>query len=301
MDADCWAKCAAPGGNLRNGADALQGTPLQGPEIAQRARPILGEALESRFVGAGQNPGFVRHAWSVRAKRDEIAASLQDTQVLLHLLRNDVAENAALFLLEVFAAGAQFIKHAAWDKGGRGELRSGVLELLPCAGAVVLENADVLEAPVALEVLNALRGQLQKRLDLGIAGIPQLAVVPGILHQHFMGADRTHAIIETIAAAAGVAFHAVQAAWDAPWRGRTRTCFEFRAGWRSAAAGAAANRDRNGRRFRARSGVGHIVAGNHPGARNGIFTQFHAVRKPPRGRRVNCAYIVTRGAAARLL
>ena len=81
------------------------------------------------------------------------------------------------FCLEVVAAGAQFIEHAARNKRGRGELRSGMLEFLPGIDSVILEDADVLEARIALEVLNALRRQQQELLDLGVAGVPQLAVV----------------------------------------------------------------------------------------------------------------------------
>ena len=57
-----------------------------------------------------------------------------------------------------------------------------MLELLSGAGAVVLEDADVVEAAVALQVLNALGGQQQKLFDFGVVGVPQLAVVPGIFH-----------------------------------------------------------------------------------------------------------------------
>ena len=108
------------------------------------------EALEGGFVGTGQDPGFVGDARSVGAEGEEISAGFEHAQVLLRFLGDDVAENATLFLHEIFASGAQLVKHAAGNKRGRGELGVGMFELLPGAGTVILEDADVLEAPSRL-------------------------------------------------------------------------------------------------------------------------------------------------------
>ena len=83
-------------------------------------------------------------------------------------------------------------------------------EFLAGIRAVVLEEADVLDARVALEVENALGGEAQELPDLVVAGIPELAVVPGIFDQHFMSAHRTHAVVNAVAAAAGLAFNVVK-------------------------------------------------------------------------------------------
>ena len=97
----------------------------------------------------------------------KVAAKLHHPQVLLHFLRNDVAEHATLFALKYSRAGAQFVEHAARHEGGCGKLRSRMLKLLPRAASVILEDADILEAPVAFKILNALRGQQQELLNLG--------------------------------------------------------------------------------------------------------------------------------------
>ena len=52
-----------------------------------------------------------------------------------------------------------------------------MLKFLSGIGSVILEDADVLEARIALQVLNAMRRQQQELLDLGIARVPQLPVV----------------------------------------------------------------------------------------------------------------------------
>ena len=198
-------------------------------------------------MGARQDPGFVGHARRVRAQRDEVAAQLDHAQVLLHFLRNDVAENAALLLLEVFAAGAQFVEHAAGHESGRGQLRSGMLELLSGAGSVILEDADVLEAPIALQVLNALRGQQQELFDLGVAGVPQLAVMRGIFHQHFVRADRAHAVVNAVAAAGRRRLRCGTEAWDARRRAPTTARRGVPDMLAMSCGGFAASRDRTGR------------------------------------------------------
>jgi hypothetical protein len=85
-----------------------------------------------------------------------------------------------------------------------------MLELLPGVASVILENADVLQARVALKVLDALRGQPEKLLDFVVAGIPELAIMAEIFNQHLVGADGAHAVVETIAATRGLTFNPVK-------------------------------------------------------------------------------------------
>ena len=80
----------------------------------------------------------------------------------------------------------------------------------PAFATVILEDADVLEALIALQVLNALRRQPQKLPDLDVARIPELAVVFGIFDQHFMRADRAHAIVQTVPTPRRLTFDPVQ-------------------------------------------------------------------------------------------
>ena len=80
----------------------------------------------------------------------------------------------------------------------------------PARLAVILENADVLEAAVALQILNPLRGQTQKLFDLNVAGIPDMAIVARIFQQNFVRSHRSHAVVESVAAAGRLAFDVVK-------------------------------------------------------------------------------------------
>ena len=75
-------------------------------------------------------------------------------------------------------------------------------EFLPGVLAVILEQADVFDARIALEIEDALGGQPQEMSDLIVAGVPQMPVVTRIFDQNFMRADRVHAVIDPVAAAA---------------------------------------------------------------------------------------------------
>ena len=125
-------------------------------------------------------------------------------------MRQNVAEDAALLALEVLASGAEFVEHTARHKNGCRQLGSGVVEFLPGCLAVILENADVLESAIALQILNPLRGQTQELLDLDVTGIPDMAIVAGIFQQNFVSAHRSHAVVESVAAAGRLAFDVVQ-------------------------------------------------------------------------------------------
>src|SRR6202158_2071711 len=83
-------------------------------------------------------------------------------------------------------------------------------EFLPGILAIILEQADVLDARIALEVEDALGDQAEEVCDLIVAGIPQVAVVARIFDQNLVRADRVHAVINTVAAAAGFALNAVK-------------------------------------------------------------------------------------------
>jgi len=85
-----------------------------------------------------------------------------------------------------------------------------MFEFLARVGAVILEDADVLDAGVALEILDTLRGETEELLDFGVAGRPKVAIVPGVLHQNFVRAYGTHAVVDAIAAACGIALNPVQ-------------------------------------------------------------------------------------------
>src|SRR4029077_6298184 len=87
-----------------------------------------------------------------------------------------------------------------------------MLELLPSAVSVILIEAHVFETSVAFKILNTLRGKQQKLFDLEIACSPQMPVVRGVLHQHFVRADWAHPVVNTVAAAGCLAVDMIQRA-----------------------------------------------------------------------------------------
>jgi hypothetical protein len=85
-----------------------------------------------------------------------------------------------------------------------------MVEFLACQGTVVLEYAHILKTPITLQVLDAMSTQDEVLLDLGVCGIPQVAVVPWILNNYFMRADRAHAVVKSVATALRITFNPVE-------------------------------------------------------------------------------------------
>src|SRR5258708_37434995 len=170
-------------------------------------------------MAARHDPGFVRDARSIRAEGHVVSSRLDDAQVLALLLRQNVAENAALFGLEVLASGAEFVKDTAWHKNGCRQLGSGMVEFLSGCLPVILENADVLETAVALQILNPLRGQPQELFDLDVTDVPDMAIVAGAFPQELLSAHPSHAVGEPVPATGRAAFLIVQ---DPPMDRRPR-------------------------------------------------------------------------------
>ncbi len=254
-----------------DGADADQRALEQRCQAAHGAG-AQGRALEKGIVRAREDPGFVWNARSVGTGGEKVAARFDHAYRLLFLLRDDVAEDAALLLLEVLLAGAQLVEDAARDEGGGRQLRSRVIELLASGASEILVDGDVLEAAVALEVGNARAGENKELLHFGVGGAPVIPVVARVLDQHFVSAHRLHLVIQAFAAACGVAFHVVDRVGMHHGAGRPR------------ASGDRWARGDHLRRMRAvgaevaNSAVGgawRLVAGDHPGTRDRVFAQFH--------------------------
>src|SRR5438046_2383746 len=157
---------------LCDGADTLQGSFQEAGQVAHGPRARQREALERCVMSAAEDPGLIRRASSVGTKHHEITPRFNQALTAAHLLGENVAEHAALFLLEVVESGTQLVKNAPRNEGGGGQLGIGVLKLLAGTQAEILVDADVAEAGIALQVLDALRCQQQELLDLGVIGLP---------------------------------------------------------------------------------------------------------------------------------
>jgi len=70
-----------------------------------------------------------------------------------------------------------------------------VFKFLPRVRTVIFENADVLQPGIALQVVNALRGQREELLDLRVVRVPKLAIVARVFQQNFMSANGMHTVV----------------------------------------------------------------------------------------------------------
>src|ERR1700679_3695694 len=131
-------------------------------------------------MAARHDPGFVGNAWRIRTECCVVPTEFDDAKGLTFLLRQNVAENAAFLALIIIARCAEFIEHAARHERGRRELGGGMYDLRARRIAVILKNADILQAAVAFQILQSLRNQAQELLDLRLARIPQVTVMPWI-------------------------------------------------------------------------------------------------------------------------
>ena|SRR3984957_16418158 len=145
-----------------------------------------------------------------------------------------------------------------------------MLELLPGAGSMILEDADILEASVALEILNALCGQEQELFEFAVACVPQMPLMRRIFHQNFVRANGAHTVVDAIAAAGSLAFDMVQSAGMHRGTRRPRSAGKSRHGSdnlrRFAGIGA-----EPANRFRTRHILGDVVSRNNPGTGNRIL------------------------------
>src|SRR5579863_6929024 len=113
--------------SLRNGRQSAQET----SEKRAKRKEILGAGrFEFVIMAARQNPSFKGHARSIRAEGDVVALRIDYALLLLFFLAQNVAKNAAVALAKPIARGAQFIKHAARNESGRGDLRMRMRPLL---------------------------------------------------------------------------------------------------------------------------------------------------------------------------
>ena len=152
-----------------------------------------------------------------------------------------------------------------------------MIEFLPGCGAVILENADVLEPCIALQILNAQRGQTQELFDFRIARVPEMAIMAKVLEQDLVSADGSHAVVKAVTAARRLAFNVIKRMRMHKRARGPRAAIEARQirdylGWLGGGTAKLAG-------SRTRRNLTDIIAGNHPRTGDGIFTKFHGLRR----------------------
>src|SRR6266849_2515049 len=156
----------------------------------------------------GQKPDLKREPRGVGSQGNELGVLGDDADLRFHLLADDVAEDAALFLLVIVLAAVHFLAHALGHDWQRNQLRMGVLERRPGSLAVVLENQDVTEALVIFQVEDAVAIGPQHLFDGSLGHRGQRALVIRRFDDHFVRPDTVHAVKQSLALAIEVAFDA---------------------------------------------------------------------------------------------
>src|SRR5262249_48970379 len=113
--------------------------------------------LKRRVMRPRHDPCLVRGAGCIGAGDQKISSDLYNPLPLFHLLRHHVTKHTPLLLLEVIETCAQLIERPARNESRGGQFAVRMLELLPRPPAEILTDADIAQAGVSLEVLNALR------------------------------------------------------------------------------------------------------------------------------------------------
>ena len=75
----------------------------------------------------GQNPRFKRETRRVRSKRYEVFVLTHNPGAAVHLLPDDVAEHATLFVEEILLGAFEFLRDVDGKNRQRDELRVGML------------------------------------------------------------------------------------------------------------------------------------------------------------------------------
>ena len=107
-------------------------------------------------MALGENPGFKGKPRSIRGESQEIFVLSHDSDAVLAFLPDGVAEDTALFVDVILLGSLQFLNHVNGQNRQRDQLRVSVLERGSGCFSVVLEEQNVLEAPIFLEIENAI-------------------------------------------------------------------------------------------------------------------------------------------------
>src|SRR5690348_1023466 len=81
--------------------------------------------------------------------------------------------------------------------------------LLPGVFSAILEDCDVLETRIAFEVRDTKSTSLKRKADLFVGFVGEPANMVRRVHEHFMSAYRSHAVVNPFRRAQGISFDAI--------------------------------------------------------------------------------------------
>ena len=157
--------------------------------------------LEGGAVPAGEDRQLERAAGGPGRKHHHRFVLQHHPLLLGKLLREHVAEDAALLVGEVPARRRQLGGEGLGDERQRDQLRVGVVEGRARGRAMVLEDDHRLQPHVARQVRRALLPGAQHALDLCRRQARQGGEVIAGLDHHLVGAHARHAVEEAVAGA----------------------------------------------------------------------------------------------------
>src|SRR5260370_18826003 len=147
----------------------------------------------------------------------------------------------------------------------------------------------MVDVGIGREIEEALGGRTEEVSDLVVAGVPKMAVVARILHQHFMGADGMHPVVKSVTAATRLALNVVKrcgmhhgTSGPRSSAGVWHCCYDLR--------GRRRIRAKQTSGFRTRRALGGIISRDDPGSSDGILAEFHGTGEHPGRKAVNCVF-----------
>src|SRR5580704_12088664 len=155
-----------------------------------------------------KDPGLEWKPRRVRRQSQEVAVLCNHASARFRLLSNHIAKHATFFVNVILLRPLQLLGHINRKNRQGNQLGVRVLEGSARSLAVILENQDVLEAPVFFQIKNAVtKGPKHIFNSLGCQST-EARIVVGSLDNDFMRAHAVHAVEHALGLA-------VEAALDA--------------------------------------------------------------------------------------
>src|SRR5713101_4034880 len=163
--------------------------------------------LEGRAVDLRQNPHLKRKPRRIRGEGDEMLVVADYPYAGVLLLADDVAEDAAFFLVVVVPAAFHLLVDQLRHDGQGNELRVRMLQRGASRFAVILEDQDVAEALVVLQVEHAVAIRPEDILHGPLGKRGERSGVIRRLDDHLVRPDSVHLVEGPFAFSVQVSFN----------------------------------------------------------------------------------------------
>src|SRR6202521_4699749 len=155
-----------------------------------------------------QDPSLKRKPRRVRSQGEEVLILGHNAKPRLRLLPDNVAEHATLLIYVVLLGPFQLLDHVDRKNGQCDQLRMRVLQRSPGRLPVILENQDVLKAPVLLQIKNAVAEGPKHTFDSFGRQCCQAGIMIGSFNDDLVRPDPIHPVEQALGLAVQVALNA---------------------------------------------------------------------------------------------